>query len=87
MIGELYLEMGDLEGAEENLHQALGIAEEIDAPLELAAVYYDLGLLYKQKGQKDKAREYLRQVQGIYYRIGSPEYNEIKQEILELSSN
>ena len=84
MIGELYLEMDNLVDAEKFFKQALEACKGIDAPLELACAYYNLGLLYKEKGQKNRTREYLRQAQEIYVKIDTPDYQEIKQEFLSL---
>ena len=84
MLGELYMEMGDLPEAEKYFNQARASAEQIKAPLELASANYNLGLLYKQKGNKNKAREHLRQAQEIYSKIDTPQYQEVKQELLTL---
>jgi tetratricopeptide (TPR) repeat protein/CHAT domain-containing protein len=86
MMGELYLEMDNLAKAEESFNQALAVCSKIDAPLELAATYYNLGLLYKEKGKKNKAREYLRQAQEIYAGVDTPDYKQVKQDLLTLDS-
>jgi tetratricopeptide (TPR) repeat protein len=83
MLGELYIEMDNLLEAEKSFNQAISIAKDIDAPLELADAYYNLGELYRQKGQKNKAREYLRLVQEIYARLKHPDYEKVKEEFLE----
>ena len=87
MIGELYVEMDNLDEAEEFFNQSISIAKQIDAQPELAGAYYNLGLLYKKKNQKNKAREYLRLAQEIYRNIDTSIYQEIKQILLELSSD
>jgi len=86
MIGELYLEMDNSEEAEEYFNQAVLISKQIDAQPELAAAYYNLGLLYKKKGQKNKARDYFRQAQDIYRLIDTSDYQEIKQELINLDT-
>jgi len=86
MIGELYIEMDNLEEAENFFHQSILVCKEIKSPIELASAYYNLGLLYKKKGKINKAREYLRQAQEIYRLIDTPDYQEIKKEFLELSN-
>ncbi len=86
MIGELYAEMGNLVEAENLFNQALSAYQGIIAPLEVACVYENLGILYKQKGRKNKSREFLRQAQEIYIRFDPAAYEEVKQELLELSS-
>lgn len=86
MLGELYVEMGNLEEGEAFFEQAVLISRTLDARLELAAAYYNLGVLAKQRTQKNKAREYLRQAQEIYRLIDTPDYQNVKQELLELSN-
>ncbi|MFZ2357440.1 MAG: CHAT domain-containing protein [Candidatus Omnitrophota bacterium] len=83
MIGELYLEMGNLVEAEFYFKQSVTLAAQINAPLELASASYNLGLLYKQKQNKFKAREYLRKAQEIYSLIDTPTYQRVKQTSLE----
>ncbi len=85
MIGELYFEMDDLDKALDFFTQAAALCRQIDAEPELAAVNYDLGLLYKKKNQKNKAREYLRSAQEFYRLIDTPDYQEVKKELLELT--
>lgn len=87
MLGQLYVEIGKLEEAEDWFNQAVSIARTIDARLELASVYYNLGLLTKQRNQKNKAREYLRQAQEIYRLVDTPDYQNIKQELLDLNNS
>jgi tetratricopeptide (TPR) repeat protein len=86
MIGGLYLEMGNDSEAERFFLLSAATAKTIEAPLELALAYYDLGALYRQKGRKNKAREYFRQAQEIYYKINHPAYVEIKEELLQMSN-
>lgn len=86
MIGELYVVMDNLNDAERLFNQAVSVSRQIDARLELATAYYNLGLLYKRKGQKNKAREYLRQAQEIYSRIDTPDYQAVKEELLDLTN-
>jgi tetratricopeptide (TPR) repeat protein len=83
MLGELYMEMGNTQEAEKSFREAAAIAKQINAPLELASAYRNLSGVYKIKGQKNKAREYLRQAQEIYGALNHPAYEEIKQEFLE----
>lgn len=85
MIGELYVEMGNLEEAEKFFNQSISISKEIKAQPELASAYHKLGLLYKKKGKLNKTKEYLRFAQEIYSRIGTPDYQRVKQELLSLS--
>ncbi len=80
MVGELYMAMDNLAEAEKYFNQSVSASLEIDAQPELAYAYYNLGLLYKERGQRNKMREYLRLAQEIYWRIDTPEYQRIKQE-------
>jgi tetratricopeptide (TPR) repeat protein len=84
MLGELFVEMGAFKEAEDSFLESVLIAEEINAPLELASGYHNLGLLYKLKNQRSRGRDFLRQAQEIYRRVGSPEYQTIKEELLGL---
>ncbi len=84
MFGELYAEMDDLRQAERFFNQSVAISKQINARPELAAAYYNLGVLYKNKAHKNKARDYLRQAQEIYASMDTPDYQEIKKELLEL---
>jgi len=84
MVGELYAEMDDPSKAERFFEQSISISKQIDARPELAAAYYNLGLLYKKKGQKNKARDYFKAAQDIYRLMDTSEYQEIKQELINL---
>ena len=86
MLGELYVEMDNLGEAEKYFNQSLLICQKINAPPELASVCYNLGLLYKQRGKLNKAREYFRQAQEIYRLIDMSSYQEVKQELLNLTN-
>jgi len=86
MIGELYMEMDNSEEAERFFNQSISISKQIDAHPESAAAYYNLGLLYKKKGQKNKARDYFRQAQDIYRLMDTSDYQEIKQELINLDN-
>jgi tetratricopeptide (TPR) repeat protein len=87
MIGELYMEMDDLVKAEEYFKNSLKLAEEIDSPIDLASVNYNLGLLYKEKGKKNMARQHWRKAQEIYRLVDLDEYQEIRTQLLELDTN
>jgi tetratricopeptide (TPR) repeat protein len=84
MIAELYLEIDDLERAENYLKQSIALAEGINSRLDLANANYNLGLLYKKKGRKNLAREYWRRAQEIYRIVDVQQYEEIRKELLEL---
>jgi tetratricopeptide (TPR) repeat protein len=86
MFGELYMEMGNLEKAEDYFNQSITISRKIKAPLELACGYHNLGLLYKEKGRKNQAREFLRSAQEIYAKLNPEAYEEIKQELINLTN-
>jgi tetratricopeptide (TPR) repeat protein len=86
MMGELYAQMDNELEAEKFFNQAVEVSLKINARPELAASYQNLGLLYKKLGKKHKAREYLRQAQEIYSQIDKDSYEEVKKEILALSS-
>ena len=87
MIGELYFELGDLEKAEQSYQLGVKIAKEINAEPELASLYYNLGLLFRQKKHYSQARQYLRQAQELYRKMGLTEYEKIRQEFVELAQD
>lgn len=86
MIGELYAEMGNFSEAEKSFNQSILIAQQINARLELASASYNLGLLYKQKGYRNKARESFRQAQEIYRNVDTPDFQKVKQALLDNAS-
>ena len=85
MIGELYVQMDNLGEAEKFFQESILICKNIEAPLELASAYHNLGILYKQKGENNKARDYLKEAEEIYSRIDTPEYQQVKKELLDLT--
>lgn len=80
MLGELYAQMDNAQEAEKAFVTSMAIAQEIGAQLELADASRNAGLLYKHRGDKVKAREYLRKAQEIYSLLGNPAYQEIKND-------
>jgi tetratricopeptide (TPR) repeat protein len=86
MLGELYVEMDDLRQAERFFEQSISISKQINAYQELASAYYNLGLLYKRKAEKNKARDYFKAAENIYRLIDTSDYQEIKRELLELDT-
>ena len=83
MIGQLYMEMGDSAQAEKSYLKAREISEAIDAPLERAESYYNLGLLYKGRRQNETARQFLTKAQAIYKGMRLPAYQEVVRELAE----
>jgi len=81
MLGELSLETGNLDEAERLFNAAALICKKISATLELTSVYYNLGLLYQKKGDKDKARDYFVQAQDKCRSINTPLCQKIEQEL------
>lgn len=84
MIGELYLEMDSFVEAEAYLKKALDCAREVESRPDIAAAAYNLGILYKKTGKKNKSKEFLRIAQEIYGVIDPLAYKEAKEEILSL---
>ncbi len=82
MMGEFFIETGDIKEAEKYFEKALDICRRIKSPMDLASVYYNLGMLYKAKEQKQRAIDYLRKAQEIYSSIDTPDYANIKEEII-----
>ena len=77
------MEMGNSLEAEKYFLNSVGISKGIKALPELAAAYYNLGLLYKAGNRKSSAKEYFRQAEEIYRRIDTPMYQKIRREFLE----
>jgi CHAT domain-containing protein/tetratricopeptide (TPR) repeat protein len=85
IIGELYLDIGELAKAEDFFHKALMMRLQIkDAP-GLAETYRNLGLLNKKRKLYDKAQEYLQQSLNIYKTIDTPDYQDVEEDLKELS--
>ena len=76
--------MDNLVEAEKFFYDSILVCKQTDVRLELAEVYYNLGLLYKKKNQKNKTREFFRLAQEIYRLIDTSDYQNIKQEFLRL---
>jgi tetratricopeptide (TPR) repeat protein len=86
MLGDLYLEMDNLKDAESSLDKAVAICGSLSLPREEAEANYDLGQIYAKRGQKNKAREFYRRAQEIYYSIDPAAYQEIKSALRELDN-
>ncbi|MFA5356003.1 MAG: tetratricopeptide repeat protein [Candidatus Omnitrophota bacterium] len=86
MIGELYAQMNNFDEAERFFDRSIIISRKINARPELASACYNMGILYKNKGKKNKARDYLRQAQEIYRLTDISCYEEIKEELISLDS-
>ena len=87
MLGELYIEINDFTQAEKYFADSVHISEQINARPELAGAYRNLALLYQKRGQINKARDYFRQAQEIYRLMDTPDYQEIKKDLLALTAN
>ncbi|MFA6217662.1 MAG: tetratricopeptide repeat protein [Candidatus Omnitrophota bacterium] len=85
MIGEWYLDMDNLLKAEELFHAAARICKNAHLEPELAAVNFNLGLVYKKRRQKDKAREYFMQAREFYRSVDTPDHEKVEEEIFELN--
>ena len=61
------------------------MCKEVNAQPELASVYYNIGLVYKKLGSRNRAREFFRYAQEIYRVIDTPAYERIRQEFVALN--
>jgi len=52
--------------------QSLEIAEKLDYQEAMAALYSNLGSVYRQRGDIQKAKENWKKALGLYKRIGMP---------------
>jgi tetratricopeptide (TPR) repeat protein len=84
MLGELYMEMGDFDRAQESFSDALELCKTISAPLERAAGCYNLGVLYKSQNQRGRARHFFEQALAIYRHVATPEYQQVEKARAEL---
>jgi tetratricopeptide (TPR) repeat protein len=84
MIGEWYLDMDNLAKAEGFFARAAVIFREFQLEPELAAVNFDLGIVYKKRKLKGKAREYFQQAYEFYRTVDTPEHKKVEKELLEL---
>ncbi|MFA5119245.1 MAG: tetratricopeptide repeat protein [Candidatus Omnitrophota bacterium] len=85
MIGEWYLDMDNLPKAEEFFTRAAFICRSAQLEPELAAVNFNLGIVYKKRKQKNKAREYFQQAQEFYRSVDTPDRKKAEKELLELN--
>jgi len=77
-------ELPDLEKVILNFQQALEIDREIGNRLGEANQLANLGIVYAERGDLDKAKDYLQQAQAIYQQIGAGgEGPEIVRQALE----
>jgi tetratricopeptide (TPR) repeat protein len=68
------------------LDKAVAICGSLSLPREEAEANYDLGQIYAKRGQKNKASEFYRRAQEIYYSIDPAAYQEIKSALRELDN-
>lgn len=71
-LGELYTAMGPeyYEEAEKHFLESITLAEEAEARPDVAKSYRGLGILYKEKGQPEKAGEYLSRAITMFQEMG-----------------
>ena len=84
MFAELYLEMGNLYEAERYFYKSIQLCSEINNLPVLAWVYYELGMMYKENGMEDKAKEFLSKALEIFKDIDTPDYQEVYAEYLAI---
>ena len=58
------------------------ILEELDIPYDLAETYFELGLMYREKGDNEKAKKYLIGALDIFKKIGAEKRVEKTEEVL-----
>ena len=83
-IGSNYIEIDELDKAEEDLLKAQTIMEELSHN-QLGDLYYNFGLLYKRKGNFDLAKEYLDRSRSSFMDMGNDRSAEkVQKELDEL---
>jgi tetratricopeptide (TPR) repeat protein len=69
--------MKDYEKAEKYISEGLEGVKKVGDKYSEAVAYYYLGLLYKDKGDKRTAKDYLTRAYELFKSIGSERYAEI----------
>lgn len=70
VLGEIY-ENSDIDKAENHIKNSIKILKRLGAKNELAKSYFSLGRLYKEKGEKNKAKKYATQALHIFEKLGT----------------
>jgi tetratricopeptide (TPR) repeat protein len=69
-LGKIYLRKGNYERSEQSTLNALKIAQESNIRREICATYYDLAVIYKSKGENNKAINFAKKSIDISKEIG-----------------
>ena len=69
--------------AEDHLHAAMEIAQEIGAKGVLGQAHFDLGLLHKAKGKKEQAKKWISEAVDLFEQCQAEVYLKRAREALE----
>ncbi|MFQ5788621.1 MAG: tetratricopeptide repeat protein, partial [Thermodesulfobacteriota bacterium] len=81
VLGEIYGGT-DFNKGKKTIEESIRILKKVGAKNELAKSYYSLGRLYKEKGERDKAKKYATQALHIFEKLGTLHEPEKAREIL-----
>lgn len=81
MLAELYFEMEDLEKAYDYLKKAQKLHSGFNSPLDLANIYYNLGIYHKKKNEREKSRYYFELGLNIYKVLESLDILKVQKEL------
>src|SRR3990172_4495395 len=54
-----------------NFNESLRISAQIGQPFEEGRTHYEFGLMWKEKGERERAREHLVKAEEVFERIGA----------------
>ena len=84
MLGELYVEMGKMDEAASFFDKAFMVAKGIGLQPELGIACLNLARLYKNIGDLPRARQYLKEAQGLLNYLDVSTQEEVRRALLDL---
>lgn len=75
--GTIYRFMEKWELSVENFEKSTSILVELDIPFELGYSYYEFGLMYRDKGDMERAKEYVGKALECFEKVGAKKRIEI----------
>ncbi len=81
MIAELYLDIEDFEKAYKYLKNAQELYNDFNSPVDLANLYYNFGVYYKKKMDKNKSHYYFELALNLYKTLGISEELKVKKQL------
>jgi len=81
-LGEIY-GVSDFNKAENYIKDSIKILKKAGTKNELAISYFSLGKLFKEKGEKDKAKKHVTQALNLFEKLGTLHEPEKVREVLK----